>query len=196
MHDGVTLRLEEGGSGESEQSVEASSSQSSAAEGSSEWDDSTGIYMSGSYYEYVKEVITQSLNNYLSDTFTDTSACEEYVNSLGTWATFDTETNQASVLSIRGFIQSQKVPTKEVGAFDALYRNQTENEVFSDSDNNPLHFDAIMAHVLETGDREGTYASYSDYDNSVSSDYATDLIIADTQHNNVTERGNMYTPTQ
>ena len=127
---------------------------------------------SGTYYDYVKKIIEESLNNFLSDTewpWTREEAKEfprgleaaatyqnvtEYINYLnqkGKWVEYDSSTNTATISNISEFAKNLKEPTKDVGAFDYLGRNQGENQLFgisSETSNNKKHFDNIMYEIL------------------------------------------------
>ena len=43
---------------------------------------SNGIYTNGTYYDFLKGVIEQSLTNYLNDNYTSTSVMQKYIDSL------------------------------------------------------------------------------------------------------------------
>lgn len=231
-----------------------------------------GIYQSGSYYEYIKAVIEQSLNHFLSDTTFPYSAdsapgggrggfggmhggregigpggvpderkqnhengamhdgkgdigpggipeqnagqlpeggrnfmpnddinrndvsggillngtyetVRDYINALnadGEWVIYDESTNTVSITSIAGFVAALKVPSKDVGAFDALDRSQEENTLIGYGDGTGAHFDAVEAALLA-----GT-----DYEES----FSEDLAKTDRCGNTAGHRVNMYNP--
>lgn len=108
---------------------------------------------------------------------------QDYINALnadGEWVIYDESTNTASITSIAGFVAALKVPSKDVGAFDALDRSQGENTLFGYGDGTGAHFDAVEAAILA-----GT-----DYEDS----FARDLAKADRCGNTVDYRVNMYNP--
>ena len=151
---------------------------------------------SGTYYDYVKKIIEESLNNFLSDTewpWTREEAKEfprgleaaatyqnvtEYINYLnqkGKWVEYDSSTNTATISNISEFAKNLKEPTKDVGAFDYLGRNQGENQLFgisSETSNNKKHFDNIMYELLVNNSDK--YSKKSDWNKDYPNDYKTD----------------------
>jgi hypothetical protein len=156
-----------------------------------------GIYTSGTYYNYLLGVIENSLNNYLVDNYTSVSEMQSYVESLNskadnTWVTFDTETKTVTISSIEDFAVNIKNTSKDVGAFDDLNRSQAENTLFGNSENDSLHWDSIMATLLE--ENSDKYASYSDYDSKYIEEYNNDITSVDKLGNSIEYRQNMYNP--
>ncbi|MBR7826564.1 hypothetical protein KDK95_09635 [Actinospica sp. MGRD01-02] len=177
---------------------------------------SSGTYLAGSYYDYVMEVITTSLNNFLSDTTfpytvttqggppgsgqTGTSTTYETVadyfaalNSSSTWATYDSATNTATISSLEGFVTSQKSASKPVGAFDGYSRGQTENNVFAMGLDEPSHFAPLTRDVVKAN--QATYATYSDWDSSYGyAEYDSDFAQKDAVGKDIAWRVDAYNP--
>ena len=177
---------------------------------------SSGMYLAGSYYDYVMEVITTSLNNFLSDTTfpytvttqggppgsgqTGTSTTYETVadyftalNSSSTWATYDSATNTATISSLEGFVTSQKSASKPVGAFDGYSREQTENNVFAMGLDEPSHFAPLSRDVIKAN--QTTYATYSDWDSSYGyAEYDSDFAQKDAVGKDIAWRVDAYNP--
>jgi hypothetical protein len=212
-----------------------------------------GIYAAGSYYDYLKSTVEQSLNNFLVDTtfpYTETSGgmgggfpgggmpaggpppdggmpqggtpptgtlpaggmpsgnvsssefttttyqtAQDYIDALNKdaqWVTYDAATNTAKITSLAGFVNSQKIPSKNVGAFDALDRSAGENNLFGNDASDSLHFDPVLAGLLATN--QAQYAKYSDWDASLVAAYANDLKAVDKLGNSIQYRMNMYNP--
>lgn len=108
----------------------------------------------------------------------------DYVAALnvdGEWVIYDEATNTATITSVADFCVALKRASKALGAFDQLDRGQGENTLFG-VDGNPLHFDAIMADVLE---KQGS---------SYALDYRDDLVKTDANGSDARVRVNMYTP--
>jgi len=112
----------------------------------------------GTYYDYLKSVIEESLNNFLSDTsfpYTPSSSsnsgggppsfknskrqldtyetASDYIDSLNSdseWITYDSSTNTATISSVGDFVTHCKSASKDVGAFDSLTKSQAENKLF------------------------------------------------------------------
>lgn len=150
---------------------------------------SNGIYTSGTYYDYLKGVIEESLTNYLNDNYTSVSDMKSYVSKYY-WVTFNESTKSVTITSVEDFVKACKNATKSVGAFDDLSRKQAENYVFGNSETDALHFDTIMSDLLNKKD----YSKYSDYDSSYASDYKSDLTNKDDLGNESIVRQNMYNP--
>lgn len=190
---------------------------------------SDGIYLSGSYYDYVLGKIEESLNNFLSDTtfpYTPNSqtmadggfggggaptsnnkqtssssssttyqTAKEYIASLNSdeeWITYDETTNTAKISSLEAFVKHCKTASKDVGAFDSLSKSQAENKLFGNANSTALHFDSIMANLLK--ENKDKYSSLSNWSDSYSTDYETDLTNKDAIGYDVTYRANMYNP--
>ena len=105
---------------------------------------------------------------------------QEYIDALnenGNWVVYDPDTNTATITSIADFVAAMKVPTKSVGAFDSLDRNQGENALFGE-DGEASHFDLIEAALLE--------------DSEYAEAFESDLSKTDSLRKSVEERVNMY----
>jgi hypothetical protein len=128
-------------------------------------------------------------------TSTTYQTVQEYMAALnkdGQWVAYDAETNTAKVTSLAGFVNSQKNPSKSVGAFDALDRSAAENNAFGNDENDSLHFDSVLANFLSANQAE--YAAFSDWDADYVDAYATDLQALDEFGNGIQYRMNSYNP--
>jgi hypothetical protein len=177
----------------------------------------SGTYLAGSYYEHLLSVLTTSLNDFLADTTfpypytppsgppgssTTSSSSTTYetpadyiaaLNSGSTWVDYDSATGKATVLSLEGFVNSQKNASKPVGAFDGYSRGQTENGVFGTGLNAPLHFAPLTRDVIAKN--QATYATYSDWDSSYgASAYDSDFAEVDNVGKTVAWRADAYNP--
>lgn len=125
-----------------------------------------GYYQSGSYYEYVIDVINNAITRYNS-----------YNNaSVSTYTTTD-------ATALASFAKSYKNATKGLGAFDNYSKSRTSaGNLLFDPDGVWSHFDKYLAEII------GTYAP------SYKSDFDTDLVKVDKYGNNVETRVAMYTP--
>jgi hypothetical protein len=116
----------------------------------------------------------------------------EHLNSVGTWVELDSSKKTAKVLRLRGFIESQKQATKDVGAFDGIVRGATENLVFGHG-TNPLHFARISQSLIAANQHR--YSKYKDWAVADgASAYDSDLAKTDTVGENQIYRVNMYNP--
>jgi hypothetical protein len=134
-------------------------------------------------------------NSSADPTATTYQTVQEYIDALnqdGQWVSYDAATNTAKVTSLAGFVNSQKDPSKSVGAFDALDRSQAENDVFGNDGSDSLHFDTVLAGLLSANQAE--YAQFSDWDAAYVNAYATDLQALDKLGNSIQYRMNSYNP--
>lgn len=166
------------------------------------------IYALGSYYEYLLSELERSLNNFLSDTeFPYTSGggggtgsttyetVQDYIDSLNSdenWIEYDAAANTATISSVKAFVTHVKNASKDVGAFDDLNRGQAENYVFGDDESDALHFDSIMAWLLE--ENQDRYAEYSNWDESYAEAYQEYKESVDSIGNFSFTRQDMYNP--
>ncbi len=204
-----------------------------------------GLYHKGTYYDYLKKTIEESLNNFLKDTkfpynpesqkaalgnnmmipggmngrgpqgmgnppagrrpeaqdmdgvnrgnqksnavtISGTyNSVEEYIAALNKnekWVIYDKKTNTAKITSVEAFMKNAKQLQKSIGAFDDMNKSQPENTLFGLGDGKGLHFDSIMAKVLEEAG------------SSKAADYKADLTKKDSLGSTVLERMNMYNP--
>ena len=166
----------------------------------------TGIYNNGSYYDYIKSVIEESLNYFLNITeFPYTSNitgkdinyanAQDYVDSLNNkiqWVEYDNNTNTVQVSNIEGFVKTCKQTTKRIGAFDNLDRNQSQNDLFGLNNSDSLHFNKVFINLLENNSDK--YSSYDDYNPDYINDYKKDISQVDLFNNSIQTRVNMYNP--
>ncbi|MFN8411199.1 MAG: subtype A tannase [Anaerolineales bacterium] len=134
-------------------------------------------------------------NTSTSETAVTYQTVQEYIDALnkdGQWVTYDAATNTVKITSLAWFVNSQKNPSKSVGAFDNLDRSAAENNVFGNDENDNLHFDFVLADLLAAN--QTSYATFSDWDASYVDAYATDLKALDTVGNGIQYRQNMYNP--
>ena len=153
-----------------------------------------GIYTSGTYYDYLKGVIEQSLTNYLNDNYSSTSEMQKYVDSLNsdeTWVSFNSNNKSVTITSIEAFVTHCKKASKNVVAFDYFDRSKAENALFGNSENDYLHWDKVTLNILK--ENENKYSKYSDYTSYIS-DYESDIKNTDSLGKDTTTRQNMYNP--
>lgn len=114
------------------------------------------------------------------------------LNSETVWVKYNAAANTAKVLSLAGFVQSQKSPSKDVGAFDAPDRSATENVVLG-SGTSGLHFSPAAAAVMQAN--ESTYSGLTDWNaDYAASGYTEDFAKTDGVGTAVPARLNSYTP--
>ncbi|MBB3113370.1 hypothetical protein FHS18_005482 [Paenibacillus phyllosphaerae] len=119
----------------------------------------------------------------------------DYIHSLNSdteWVTYDAATHTAKITSIAAFAQHLKNASKNVAAFDDLERGQAENMVFGNDESDALHFDAVLAELLEANQEK--YAAFSDWNSSLVTAYSKDLEAIDKLGNSSEYRQNMYNP--
>lgn len=125
-----------------------------------------GYYQSGSYYEYVMEVINDAVSRYNTYNHANVSAYS---------------TTDASALAT--FAKANKSATKGLGAFDNYTKSRTSagNQLF-DPDGEFAHFDKRLAEII------GIYAP------QYKSDFDADLAKVDQFGKDLDTRIAMYTP--
>ena len=141
-----------------------------------------GIYQSGSYYEYIKGVIEESLNNYLSDTRFINITAQEYIDGLNAerkWIIYDKSSNTATITSVADFCKNCKLASDLPVAFDGL---GAKNTLFGSAEGEHSHFDRILADIL------------TELDNEYAADYNADLEKTDEFGYTVNQRVDMYAP--
>ncbi len=125
-----------------------------------------GYYQSGSYYEYVMEVINNAITRYNSYNKTNIS----------TYSPTD-------ITALASFAKTYKNATKGLGAFDNYSKSRTSaGNLLFDHDGVWAHFDKYLAEIIDN------------YAPSYKSDFDTDLGKVDKYGNNVDTRVAMYTP--
>ena len=171
---------------------------------------------SGTYYDYLKSIIEESLNNFFSDTtfpwtrkdekpgprpenleeektFNTISEYISFLNSENEWVKYDSTKNKYIITNIGDFVKNCKSASKKVGAFDDFNRNQAENQVFGISGTNySKHFDKIMYNLLNNNKEK--YQTKSDWKDSYPDDYLNDFDDKDSLQSEVSYRLNMYNP--
>ena len=171
---------------------------------------------SGTYYDYLKSIIEESLNNFFSDTtfpwtrkdekpgprpenleeektFNTISEYISFLNSDNEWVKYDSTKNKYIITNIGDFVKNCKSASKKVGAFDDFNRNQAENQVFGISGTNySKHFDKIMYDLLNNNKEK--YQTKSDWKDSYPDDYLNDFDDKDSLQSEISYRLNMYNP--
>ena len=138
----------------------------------------SGIYQSGSYYDYVCGVVAQSIEDYIETKGYNAKAYVRFIDFSESWVKY--ENGEVIVTSLSGFASKYKDASKDVCAFDALDRSQTENMVFGLGNSTSLHFDSYLYEIVKGTEYE--------------SDFAEDLAKTDSLGNSVSYRMNMYNP--
>ena len=154
----------------------------------------SGIFQAGSYYEYVKRVIEESLEHYLTDTSFPVSvssgkgksgesyqSAQDYIDALnadGEWVSYDPETGMVTISSIHDFTTRLKKASKPVAAFDKL--EEGGHELFNTGDGACTHFDAVLAEIVQ-----GT---------AYEAEFSEDLASVDALGNSMDYRLRMFSP--
>ena len=174
----------------------------------------------GTYYDYLLQIIEESLNNFLSDTTfpydpsqkgddhfppgppqerrlsTIYNTAQEYIDHLNedfSWVTYDSSTNKAKITSVGDFVKKCKSPTKSVGAFDSFTKTQAENYVFGvDGVNYAKHFSQIISDLLN--ENKDVYSKLSNWNASYPDEYTQDLTKTDSIGKTIKERVSIYNP--
>lgn len=137
----------------------------------------------------------EGTNNTGSESSTTYQTVQDYIAALNKttkWVNYDIKTNTVTISSVADFVNSQKNPSKSVGAFDNVTKTQGENDLFGNDVSDSLHFDSILTDLLIKN--QATYAAYSDWKVSYITDYATDLTAIDKLGMSIQDRMNVYNP--
>jgi len=130
-----------------------------------------------------------------STTSTTYKTVQEYIahlNSDTTWVSYDATTKTAKVTSLGGFVTSQKSASKDVGAFDGVNRNATENVVLGLGATG-LHFAPVSKDVIAAN--AAAYAKLSGWQSSYGAvAYTGDFAKTDSVGKDIAYRANMYNP--
>ncbi len=138
-----------------------------------------GIWQAGTYYEYVKSVIEESLEHYLEDEGYSASQAQSYISSLNSgeeWVSYDGE--NVTITSIAAFAEHCKNAAKPIAAFDKL--EEGGHELFNVGDGEKTHYDSYLYEIVK-----GT--SWED-------DMAEDLALLDSSGNTMEYRVKMFSP--
>lgn len=127
-----------------------------------------------------------------SKTYTTVQDYIDSLNSGGEWVQYDAKTNTAKITSIEAFVRHSKNASKAVPAFDNVNRSQAENDLFGNDAHDALHFDGIVADLLQKNG--GNYSAYGDWNSSIVEAYLIDLGALDKFGNGIVYRQNMYNP--
>jgi hypothetical protein len=124
------------------------------------------------------------------------ASLDEYLAALNaqeSWLTYDVGTGSASVASLGAFARACRPATRGLGAFDALDRSWSTNQLFGvGQDSESLHFDKDMGTLLS--ENEDEYKGLVGWDSSYPGDWEDDLDQVDGQGSSITRRAHMYDP--
>lgn len=125
-------------------------------------------------------------------TYKTVQAYIKSLNKKGTWVHYNAKTNTAKITSLAAFVKHCKTASKDVGAFDGLTRQQTENQLFATKGHSANHFDRTIQQLLkQNGSR---YAKSSGYQTSYLKAYTQDLARRDSNGSTIQQRLNLYNP--
>lgn len=125
-------------------------------------------------------------------TYKTVTAYIKSLNKNGKWITYNAKKNTATITSMKAFVKHCKTASKDVGAFDGLTRQQTENKLFATSGSSANHFDSTISNLLTTN--QAKYAKLKNYKTSYAKAYRADLKKTDAQGNSMQTRLNLYNP--
>jgi len=120
---------------------------------------------------------------------------ESYVATLNgdsRWLTYNASTGEVDVTGLWGFVSACRKPDKDVCAYDLLDRSGWANQLFGTDEQPSLHFDAMVATLVE-GQAE-RYAQAEDWDEAVVKEWRGDLVEKDALDKTVAERVGMSEP--
>lgn len=166
-----------------------------------------GIHQAGSYYDYIKTVLTESLNEFfathkfpylipkswaiseeealrdknikLSGTYQSRDKFVEDLNARRVWITYDAN-RKIEVRDIETFNKIFKKKFRPLASFDGFDRKQTGNLLFNINGKSGMHFDFLTATALK-----GTESA---------KEFNSDIYKQDTIGYTTLKRANMYNP--
>ena len=184
------------------------------------------IYTKGSYYDYLKNTVENSLNYFIQNatfpytikstdnkkdgaqnntnevsvniskdeniTFQNPEEYINWINSIDDWVTYDKEKNTITIKSVGAFIRHNRLPSKDVTAFDSLQKENEENILFGIDGNKSLHFDNSLLDVLKNNTIK--YEKLVNYNSKYMNEFIDDFDVVDECNNNSNTRQNMYNP--
>ncbi|VDG20441.1 Esterase/lipase [Lactobacillus zymae] [Lactiplantibacillus mudanjiangensis] len=125
-------------------------------------------------------------------TYKTAKAYIKSLNKNGTWITYNVKKNTATITSMKAFVKHCKTASKDVGAFDGLTRQQTENQLFATSGSSANHFDSTISKLLKQNSAK--YAKLKNYKASYAKAYQKDLKKTDALGSTMQQRLNLYNP--
>lgn len=125
-------------------------------------------------------------------TYKTATAYIKALNKNGKWITYNAKKNTATITSMKAFVKHCKTASKDVGAFDGLTRQQTENKLFATSGSSANHFDSTISKLLTAN--HAKYAKLKNYKASYAKAYQSDLKKTNAQGKSIQSRMNLYNP--
>ena len=143
-----------------------------------------GIDQAGSYYDYLMEIIEESLEHYITDNafpMDGYDSAEDYIEALNgddPWIDYDAASGSVSIRSQYDFTTHCKLATKPVAAFDKL--EQGGHLMFGYGDGECSHFDTVLYDIIRGTEYEA--------------EFAEDFARTDEFGNTVTDRLFLFSP--
>ncbi len=125
-------------------------------------------------------------------TYKTAKAYIKSLNKNGTWVKYNAKKNTATITSVKAFIKNSKEASKDVGAFDGLTRQETENGLFATSGSSTNHFDSTMSKLINNNSSK--YSKLKNYKSSYGKAFKADLKKTDAEGSTMQERLNLYSP--
>lgn len=120
---------------------------------------------------------------------------ESYIATLNgdnRWITYNESTKEVDVTGLWGFVRACRQPEWDVCAYDMIDRSALANQLFGTDDQPSLHFDPMVATLVE--DRAERYAAGKGWKEDVVSAWRGDLVETDALEYTVTQRVGMSDP--
>lgn len=120
---------------------------------------------------------------------------ESYISSLNgdnRWLTYNAGTGEVDITGLWGFVSACREPSKGVCAYDLVDRSGVANQLFGTDEQPSLHFDPMVAQLVEA--ESGRYEKAEGWDDTVVAAWRGDLAELDVLDKSVTERVAMSDP--
>ena len=120
---------------------------------------------------------------------------ESYITTLNgpsRWLTYNSNTGKVDVTGLWGFVRTCRLPSKDVCAYDQIDRSGLANQLFGTDELPSLHFDPMIADLIEK--KHDTYAEAKHWDEELVSEWRGDLVETDALEHTVRERVELSDP--
>ena len=120
---------------------------------------------------------------------------ESYITTLNggnRWLTYNSSTGEAYITGLWGFVMACRNPGRDVCAYDMVDRSGLANQLFGTDEQPSLHFDSMVAELVEG--QHDRYAKAEGWNEDLVAEWRGDLVEKDSMDVTVAERVAMSNP--
>ena len=120
---------------------------------------------------------------------------ESYITTLNggnRWLTYNSSTGEAYITGLWGFVMACRQPSRDVCAYDLVDRSGLGNQLFGTDEQPSLHFDSMVAELVEG--QHDRYAKAEGWNDDLVAEWRGDLVEKDSLDTTVAERVEMSNP--